>query len=185
MQISGRREYIRQRIPLASKAGHPRQHHPHLLHLPIFLAPHSATTSLRRYQRNLLRIHPSIIASPAEKPASKLQGKRSPSSRYSILLISPSRLPLSIPGSIRKSRSMVKNMAGRARARNGDMRYRRLRSAAGKGADAMKGRRRSYGSDRGQDRAAGVSTFFEMGPRYRRRAPAINPRHCPLIVTKV
>ncbi len=115
LQISGRREYIRQRIPLTSKAGHPRQHLPHLLHLPIFLAPHSATTSLRRYQKTLLRIHPSIIASPAEKPASKLRGKRSPSSSDSIPLIPPSRLPLSIPGSIRKSRSMVKNMAGQGK----------------------------------------------------------------------
>ena len=124
LQISGRRGYIRQRIPLASNAGHPRQHLPHLLHLPIFLAPHSATTPLRRYQKNLLRTHPSIIANPLKNPV-EAPGALSPSSSDSIPLISPSLHPPFITRSIRRSRLTVKNMTGRGIARRGKISERR------------------------------------------------------------
>jgi hypothetical protein len=59
LQMLGLSLYILQRLPLASWAGQPWQHLPHLAQTPLLSARHFVTWLLLTYQKTLLLIHPS------------------------------------------------------------------------------------------------------------------------------
>ena len=120
-----------------------------------------------------------------QKNPVKAPGARSHPSSVGIPLISPSQHPPFIPGLFRKSRSTVKNMAGRGKISKRRYPVLGVRSAAGMEASSMKERCPSSERDRRWNRTAGVSTFFEIGPRDRRGAHGTDPGHYPSIVTKV